>query len=147
MKFTKNNDGLNSALRILIPVTPRAVTLGVVSFLAPVNYSPAIPTQTVPLFYRLYWVQSIGVDDWGRPIIVNFQFAGETDIYLPRAGSLTWQLRSLSTTYKDVTGDASLGVSPYAPEWATDLAIYLDTQSLPAGQVFYMSKLIPNILR
>ncbi|HTN42040.1 MAG TPA: hypothetical protein VLZ84_12860, partial [Asticcacaulis sp.] len=149
LRFTKGTSAtsLNSALRFLIPATPGCVSLGFVNFLFPIDYAPADPDETHELYFRLFWVRSIGPDEYGRPIIVRELFAGYTTMNVPRAGSDDWQRILLSTTYSETSGDPLAEARTHSPEWSSHLAIYLDTQALPDEQVFYMADMHVNFLR
>ncbi|MGN6208844.1 hypothetical protein [Asticcacaulis sp.] len=147
LKFTKNNDGLNSELRFLFPAQPGAVAMGFMKFLFPVDYAPVDPEQTVPLYYRLRWVRSIGTDSYRRPVVVKEWETGNETINVLRAGSMTPVLRTLNTTHSDVKSDPADEASTRAPEGTTHLAVFIGTQSLPAGQVLYMNIPILNFLR
>ena len=149
IKFTKGTSatGLNSVLHFLVPVTPRATVLGFVDFLFPINYSPVDPAETVELYFQLYWVRSLGPDEYGRPIIVRELFAGYKNLYGPRAGSDDPQRCYLSTTYSVTSSDPATESSTHSPEWANYLDIRIGTQALPDSQVFYMRNMLANILR
>ncbi len=101
--------------------------------------------DNAPLFVRGFWVQQIGTDTLGRPLLAdNAVFTGEKTIKVPFKGSLIWTRWLHNTTFVQ-SDQNSAGRSSSAPARTTHLAIVFDTQSLPPMTI-YLDDIVANAL-
>ncbi len=142
LKVTKHYGvGAGAQIQILVPITALGNVFGTIEFLFP----NAVGTGTAPLYFRLFWVRSRGIDVLGRPVLAyGAHFKGEANIDVPLAGSMTPVSRGLTATYAPgITENVESNASG-APLWATHLAAWIDTQSLPA-MTFYIGNIKANV--
>lgn len=135
-------------MTFLAPVKPGHGILGTISFLFPFAVSGYSSGDHAPLYYRMFWVQQIGQDAYGRPIFSNQNvFLGENDLTVPLDGSgTTWVSRAVSSLYLGAgSSDATKSNANGAPSWATHMAILLDHESLPALS-YYIDDFICNLV-
>ena len=131
--------GYGGQLAMCIPILRGQQNVwGQMSFLFPTASGSGTGTNVV--YYRLFWVRVYGYDSYNRPRFApTTLFKGEFDITFDQAGSSVWQTRTINTQY---TGGATAGV---APQWATHLAVLLDTQSIEPT-TFYIDDFSANVL-
>lgn len=149
-KIGKDDNSVDNQIQFLIPMRHRGHILGRMFFLFPnpiedQKYADPIAYPFgASLFFRCAWVNVIGHDVLGRPIVTQRgKFNSEKTIDVPAAGSSTWVKRTFGTMYQGANDNPD--DSGLSPEWATHLAILIDAQSIPA-MTFYIDGLQANIL-
>jgi hypothetical protein len=144
LAFTKTyGTGTNDEFMVLFPVKQGQYVIPTFWWLMPQN----IGAGTASMYVRLYWVQVISYDQYGRPVLNSSacEMRGETDIAMNLAGSSTWANWNGGGNYNTDSTDATADVSAGAPAWATHFMLLFDTESLPA-MTFYIDDLIANAL-
>jgi len=142
-KVTKHGGvGTGAQIKILVPCSDLKNVFGSIDFLFPNN----VGTGTADLYYRMWWERNIGVDFLGRSIrAYGVNFKGEFDIQVPLEGSMTPITRGLTGTYAPGETTNTESDASGAPLWATHLAYWIDTQSLPA-MTFYFGNMRANVV-
>jgi hypothetical protein len=146
LSFAKSRgNSFNDEFMILFPVKEGQFVIPSFWWLSP--EAAGAGTGTASLYVRMYWVQLIGYDAYSRPILSSVAIAmrGEQDISINLAGSTEWAQWTYPTPYNTDSTDASAGVSPGAPVWATHFMLLFDTESLPA-MTFYLDDIVANAL-
>jgi hypothetical protein len=142
LSFAKSTGhSINDEFMILFPVKEGQFVMPSFWWLSP----DAVGTGTASLYVRMYWVQVIGSDAYGRPILnsVACEFRGEHDMTLDLAGSTQWSQWTYPTPYNTDSASLTANVSPGAPVWATHFMLLFDTEALPA-MTFYLDDIVAN---
>ena len=159
MKVKIQGNGRNDRIIICIPIEkfqtgiiniqtlfPYDMTTGAVSTN---NVMPTEDADKVTLYFRTFFVQMSGSDQFGRPTFAGANlFCGEDDIHVPKVGYTEWIPHGTAPGYlglpqtpdplaTDTTGAGS-------PAFATHIALILDTESLPQC-TFYIGQIEANI--
>ncbi|WP_267414675.1 hypothetical protein [Sphingomonas sp. GC_Shp_4] len=151
-----DNNVLNQ-IQIMIPIPTRGNILGRMQFLFPNDitdpaFTEAIDPETggpkfpngVPIYFRYFWVQQIGTDALGRPILSDrAQFKGESGIPVLFKGSRDWVKRTFNSLYQPPSDNEDQ--SDKSPQWATHWMIAIDCQSIPPMS-FYIDGLQANFI-
>ena len=110
---------------------------------------PSDGSNMADMYFRTYFVQIIGSDQFGRP---NFGaanlFCGENDIRMPSAGYTKWLVNGTGPGYLGNPQAADPLKTDYvgsgAPAFATHIALILDTESMPPC-TFYIGAITANL--
>jgi hypothetical protein len=144
LSFAKSRgNSISDEFMILFPVKEGQFVIPSFWYLAP--EAAGAGTGAASLYVRMYWVQVIGYDAYGRPILnsVACEMRGEHDVALNLAGSTAWSQWAYPTPYNTDSTNAAAGVSPGAPVWATHFMLLFDTESLPA-MTFYLDDIVAS---
>ncbi|MBS1029476.1 hypothetical protein [Gluconobacter albidus] len=159
LKVQTQGQGRNDRIVICIPIEKYQTGNIGLKVLFPYDLSTgAVSTNTtmptddadrVTLYFRTFFVQITGSDQFGRPTFgaANL-FCGEDDVHVPKAGYASWMSHGTAPGYLGLPGTpdplATDTTGAGAPAFATHIALLLDTESLPAC-TFHIGAVIPNL--
>ncbi|MBS1052820.1 hypothetical protein [Gluconobacter kondonii] len=133
----------NIALNVLFPYD---LSTGAVSAN---DVMPTDDADLAVLYFRTFFVQVIGSDQFGRATFGGANlFCGEDDIHVPKAGYTKWLSHGTSPGYLGNPGTPGEletdATGAGAPAFATHVALILDTESLPKC-TFYIGAVTANL--
>ncbi|MEN3166735.1 hypothetical protein [Gluconobacter sp. OJB] len=159
LKVQTQGSGANDRIVICIPIEKYQSGTVALKVLFPYDFSSGavssnnvMPTDTdgLPvLYFRTFFVQAIGSDQFGRTTFgAPNLFCGEDDIHIPETGYTDWISHGTSPGYLGLPSkpaELSTDISGSgAPAFATHIAILLDTESLPKC-TFYIGSITANL--